>query len=120
MSERGETMGTPTPAAGSAHDAAIEGNHDAVIVGAGFGGVGVAIELKKMGIDNFVILEQADDFGGTWQANSYPGLAVDVPCMLFSYQSELNPNWSRIYAPGEEIKAYCAAVADKYELRKNM
>ena len=52
---------------------------DAVIVGAGFAGIGAAIQLKRMGIENFVILDREDDLGGTWYVNHYPGLAVDVP-----------------------------------------
>ena len=56
-----------------------------VVVGAGFGGIGMAIALKQAGIDDFVVLEQADDLGGTWRDNSYPGPRCDVPRTLYSY-----------------------------------
>ena len=73
---------------------------DAVIVGAGFGGIGAAIQLKRLGYDNFVILDREDDLGGTWHVNRYPGLAVDVPTTTYSYFFEPNPNWSRLFSPG--------------------
>ena len=72
--------------------------YDAVIVGAGFGGIGAAIQLKRMGYRNFVILDREDDLGGTWHVNRYPGLAVDVPTTTYSYFFEPNPNWSRLFS----------------------
>ncbi|ADG80027.1 FAD-dependent pyridine nucleotide-disulfide oxidoreductase OS=Tsukamurella paurometabola (strain ATCC 8368 / DSM / CCUG 35730 / CIP 100753 / JCM 10117 /KCTC 9821 / NBRC 16120 / NCIMB 702349 / NCTC 13040) OX=521096 GN=Tpau_3444 PE=4 SV=1 [Tsukamurella paurometabola] len=94
--------------------------HDVIIVGAGFGGMGAAIELGRMGIDDVVILEREDDLGGTWHVNHYPGLAVDIASVTYSYSFEPNPNWSRLYAPGSELKAYASHVADKYGLRPKM
>src|SRR6478609_4493343 len=93
---------------------------DVVIVGAGFGGIGAAIQLKRMGIDDFVILDREDDLGGTWHVNHYPGLAVDVPTTTYSYFFEPNPNWSRLFTPGPEIKQYAADVAGKYDVRRHM
>ena len=93
---------------------------DAVIVGAGFGGMGAAIELLRAGYDNFVILDREDDLGGTWYVNHYPGLAVDIPSTTYSYWFEPNPYWSRLHAPGEELKRYADHVADKYDLRRFM
>jgi cation diffusion facilitator CzcD-associated flavoprotein CzcO len=93
---------------------------DAVIVGAGFGGIGAAIQLKRMGFDNFVILDRETDLGGTWHVNRYPGLAVDVPTTTYSYFFEPNPNWSRLYSTGAEIKQYADEVADKYDVRRHM
>jgi cation diffusion facilitator CzcD-associated flavoprotein CzcO len=93
---------------------------DAVIVGAGFGGIGAAIQLKRMGYENFVILDREDDLGGTWHVNRYPGLAVDVPTTTYSYYFEPNPNWSRLYSTGAEIKQYAEDVADKYDVRRHM
>ncbi len=93
---------------------------DAVIVGAGFGGIGAAIQLKRMGIENFVILDREDDLGGTWHINHYPGLAVDVPTTTYSYFFEPNPNWSRLFSTGSEIKQYANDVADKYDVRTHM
>ena len=93
---------------------------DAVIVGAGFAGIGAAIQLKRLGYEHFVILEREDDLGGTWYVNHYPGLAVDVPTTTYSYFFEPNPNWSRLFSTGAEIKQYADDVADKYDVRKRM
>jgi cation diffusion facilitator CzcD-associated flavoprotein CzcO len=93
---------------------------DAVIVGAGFAGIGAAIQLKRLGIDHFVILDREDDLGGTWHVNHYPGLAVDVPTTTYSYFFEPNPNWSRLFSTGAEIKQYAEDVADKYAVRRHM
>ncbi|ART72556.1 monooxygenase [Mycobacterium dioxanotrophicus] len=96
------------------------GAHDAVIVGAGFAGIGAAIQLKRMGIDDFVIVDREDDLGGTWHVNHYPGLAVDVPTTTYSYFFEPNPHWSRVFSTGTEIKRYADAVADKYDVRRHI
>lgn len=94
--------------------------YDVIVVGAGFGGMGASIQLKKMGFENILILDREDDLGGTWHVNHYPGLAVDIPSPTYSYWFEPNPNWSRLYAPGSELKAYANHVADKYDVRKHM
>jgi cation diffusion facilitator CzcD-associated flavoprotein CzcO len=89
--------------------------HEAIIVGAGLGGLQAAIELKRMGIENILVLEKADGVGGTWRVNSYPGLAVDIPSFVYSYSFELNAeDWSEFYSPGPDIKAYAERCADKY------
>ncbi len=93
---------------------------DAVIVGAGFGGIGAAIQLNRLGYDNVVILEREDDLGGTWHVNRYPGLTVDVPSTTYSYWFEPNPYWSRLFAPGSELKRYAEHVAGKYDVRRYM
>jgi cation diffusion facilitator CzcD-associated flavoprotein CzcO len=93
---------------------------DAVIVGAGFGGIGAAIQLNRLGYENIAILEREDDLGGTWYVNRYPGLTVDVPSTTYSYWFEPNPNWSRLYAPGAELKRYADHVAEKYNVRRYM
>ena len=93
---------------------------EAVVVGAGFGGIGAAIQLKRLGYDNFVILDREDDLGGTWHVNRYPGVAVDIPCTTYSYWFEPNPYWSRLFAPGAELKRYAEHVADKYDVRRHM
>ncbi len=69
---------------------------------------------------NFVILDREDDLGGTWHVNHYPGLAVDVPTTTYSYWFEPNPNWSRLFSTGAEIKQYADDVADKYDVRRHM
>jgi cation diffusion facilitator CzcD-associated flavoprotein CzcO len=94
--------------------------HDVVIVGAGFGGMGAAIALKWLGYDDIAILDREDDLGGTWYVNHYPGLAVDIPSTTYSYWFEPNPYWSRLHAPGAELKQYADRVADKYDVRRHM
>ena len=79
---------------------------DVVIVGSGFSGLGMAIQLERAGRQDFVILEKAADLGGTWRDNTYPGCACDVPSYLYSYSFALNPNWSRMYSPQPEIWDY--------------
>lgn len=93
---------------------------DAIVVGAGFGGIGAAIQLKRLGYDNIAILDREDDLAGTWHVNRYPGLTVDVPSTTYSYSFEPNPYWSRLYAPGSELKQYADHVADKYDVRRHM
>ena len=63
---------------------------------------------------------ERDDLGGTWHVNHYPGLAVDVPTTSYSYWFEPNPNWSRLFSTGAEIKQYADDVADKYDVRRHM
>jgi cation diffusion facilitator CzcD-associated flavoprotein CzcO len=94
--------------------------HEALIVGAGFGGMGAAIQLQRLGIQDFVIVDRADDLGGTWYLNHYPGLAVDIASVTYSYSFEPNPFWQRRFARGPELRAYCNHVADKYRLRERM
>lgn len=97
-----------------------EPDYEVIIVGAGFSGMGAAIKLKEAKINSFVILERADDLGGTWRDNTYPGLAVDITSFTYSYAFEPNPNWSRIFAPGAELQAYAQHCATKYGLRPYM
>ena len=92
----------------------------AVIVGSGFAGIGIAIQLKKHGVHDFVILEQAGDVGGVWRDNTYPGCACDVPSHLYSFSFEFNPDWTREYGPQREIYAYLRRCADKYDLRQHI
>ncbi|MBF6237228.1 Phenylacetone monooxygenase [Nocardia otitidiscaviarum] len=94
--------------------------YDAIVVGAGFGGMGAGIELDRLGLSDFVILERENDLGGTWHVNRYPGLAVDIASVTYSYSFEPNPHWSRLFAPGAELKKYAEHVADKYDLRRRM
>jgi cation diffusion facilitator CzcD-associated flavoprotein CzcO len=93
---------------------------DVVVVGAGFGGIGAAIQLKRLGYDNIALLDREDDLGGTWHVNRYPGLAVDVPSSTYSYWFEPNPHWSRLFATGPEVNQYAHHVADKYDVRRHI
>ncbi|MEU6712823.1 NAD(P)/FAD-dependent oxidoreductase [Nonomuraea sp. NPDC046802] len=85
-----------------------------VIIGSGFAGIGMAIRLKQAGFHDFVILEKAAELGGTWRDNAYPGCACDVPSHLYSYSFALNPGWSRMFAPQQEIHNYLRTCADTY------
>ena len=64
-----------------------------------------------------MIFERADEVGGTWRENTYPGCACDVQSNVYSIASEPNPNWSETYSPQPEIWAYMKGVADKHKLR---
>src|SRR4051794_32961027 len=81
------------------------------VAGAGFAGIGLAARLVESGEHDFVVLERADDVGGTWRDNTYPGCACDVPSHLYSYSFAPNPDWSRTYSPQPEIQDYLRGVA---------
>ncbi len=81
------------------------------VVGSGFAGLGTAIRLQQTGETDFVVLERADDVGGTWRDNTYPGCACDVPSHLYSFSFAPNPDWSRSFSPQPEIQAYLQRVA---------
>lgn len=83
------------------------------IIGAGFGGIGAAIQMRRAGFDDFVVLERAAEIGGTWRDNTYPGCACDVQSHLYSYSFAPNPGWSRSFSGQQEIWDYlvrCARV----------
>lgn len=90
------------------------------ILGAGFSGLAVGIELKKAGIDTFTIYEKGDGVGGCWRYTTYPGVACDVVSHFYCYSFEPNPNWSRVYSPGDEIRAYLESCAEKYDLTRHL
>jgi cation diffusion facilitator CzcD-associated flavoprotein CzcO len=95
-------------------------HHDTIIIGSGFAGLGMAIKLKQSGDDDFLVLEQADSVGGTWQANTYPGCACDVPSHLYCFSFEPNPDWTRMFAPQPEIRQYLEHCTDKYDVRAHI
>ena len=87
------------------------GSVSVVIIGAGFGGIAAAIELRRHGIDDVTILERGPGIGGTWYFNSYPGCCCDVPSHLYSFSYAQRRDWSRICSPQEEILSYLRGVA---------
>ena len=89
-------------------------HHHVIVIGAGFAGVGTAIRLGQEGIHDYLVLEKADDLGGTWRENTYPGCRCDVPSHLYSFSFEPNPNWSHTFSPQPEIWAYLRHCARKY------
>ena len=82
-----------------------------MILGAGMSGLCMAIELKRAGVHDFVILEKSAGLGGTWWDNRYPGAQVDVPAPLYSFSFAPNPLWKRRFADAAEIQAYMLACA---------
>ena len=92
-------------------------DHDTVIIGAGFSGIGTAILLDKAGMGDYLLIEAADGCGGTWHWNTYPGIAVDIPSFSYQFSFEQSADWTRTYAPGRELKAYAEHCVDKYGLR---
>lgn len=90
------------------------------MVGAGFGGIGAAIALQDAGVDDVLIVEKWHGVGGTWLANTYPGVAVDIPAFIYSFSYEQRSDWSRLFAPGEEILRYAEEVVDKRGLRDKL
>ncbi|MBL1075380.1 NAD(P)/FAD-dependent oxidoreductase [Nocardia sp. 2] len=92
-------------------------DYEVLIVGAGFGGIATAIELREAGIHDFALLEKHDGIGGTWYANRYPGIAVDIPAVFYSLSRMPFTNSSRFFPPGHEIQQYIERVVDAYGLR---
>ncbi len=90
--------------------------HDVLIIGAGFAGLGAAIQLRKAGISNVAILERGTAVGGTWRDNQYPGAACDIPSNLYSYSFAPNPDWSRAYSGSQEILGYIHHLVAEYQL----
>jgi len=78
-------------------------------------GLCVAIALLRSGITDVTIYEKADEVGGTWRDNTYPGLTCDVPSRdvpsrVYQYSFAKNPNWTHLFSPGGEIQAYFPAL----------
>jgi len=90
------------------------GHWQVAIVGAGPGGLGLAIALAESGRRDFVLLEATDGVGGTWRVNTYPGAACDVPSHLYSYSFALKPDWTKTYATQPEILRYFEDCADRF------
>ncbi|MBL1077696.1 NAD(P)/FAD-dependent oxidoreductase [Nocardia sp. 2] len=91
-----------------------------IIIGAGFGGLGMAIELQRNGFREFTILERAGDLGGVWRENTYPGAACDVPSPLYSFSKEPKPEWRQRYSGREDIWEYMRGVAERHGLLKSI
>ncbi|HYF44994.1 MAG TPA: NAD(P)/FAD-dependent oxidoreductase [Acidimicrobiales bacterium] len=92
---------------------AVPPHHHVAIVGTGFAGIGASIKLAEAGVDH-VLLERAEDLGGTWRDNSYPGCRCDVPSHLYSLSFAPNPDWSETYSPQPEIQAYLRRTAEEH------
>ena len=90
------------------------------IIGAGMSGLCMAAKLQDAGIDAYTVFESADDVGGTWRDNTYPGLSCDVPSRFYSYSFRPNPNWSRLYSRGGEIHDYFRRFAEERGIRSHI
>ena len=88
-----------------------------LIIGSGFAGLGMAIKLREAGIEDFQILERGSDVGGTWRDNHYPGCACDVQSHMYSFSFETKSDWTKRYAPWNEIQQYILDTVKKYKLR---
>ncbi len=97
-------------------EAAVD--HEVVIVGGGLSGIGAAIMLDRAGFHDYLLLEEGDGFGGAWHWNTYPGVGVDIPSFSYQFSFEQVAGWSRVYAPGAELKAYSEHCVDKYDVRR--
>ena len=94
--------------------------HQIVILGAGMSGLCTAVQLKRAGQHDFVILEKSEGLGGTWWANRYPGAHVDVPSPLYSFTFAPNPTWTRRFAAAAEIRAYMQGVSAHFGVQPHI
>ncbi|WP_183099264.1 flavin-containing monooxygenase [Nocardioides pelophilus] len=90
------------------------------VIGTGFGGLAAVIELKKQGFDDIVVFEKADDIGGTWRDNTYPGAACDVPSPFYSYSFEPYTVWPHRFSRQPVILEYIKHVAEKYDVMRHI
>jgi cation diffusion facilitator CzcD-associated flavoprotein CzcO len=94
-----------------------------LVVGAGFGGIGLAATLVRSGVctaDEIVVLDRGDQLGGVWRDNRYPGCACDIPAPLYSYSFAQNPQWSSRFPGHEEIRGYLESCVDRFGLRDSL
>ncbi len=89
---------------------------DVLIIGAGFSGLCMGIQLREAGMDSFLIIEKSDDIGGTWYDNRYPGCACDIPSHLYSFSFDPSPEWSRMYPGQPEIQDYLKHCIERHGL----
>ena len=106
----------PPDAAAPLHDTV----HDALVIGAGFGGICMGVALRRAGVDDFLILEKSGDLGGVWRDNTYPGAACDVPSHLYSFSFAPNPDWTHTFARQAEIHAYLHACARRFDIERHV
>ena len=94
--------------------------HETIIIGTGFGGMCMAHKLKEAGRDDLLILEKADEVGGTWRENTYLGAECDIPSALYSYSFAPNPTWDFKWAKQPQIFQYLKDFASNYDLRRHI
>ena len=94
--------------------------HDVVVIGAGFAGLGAAIRLAQHGVDDVVILERGERVGGTWRDNQYPGAACDIPSLLYSYSFAPKPDWPHAWSGSEDILGYIDDMVVRFGLEPKL
>ncbi|HCI82421.1 MAG TPA: 4-hydroxyacetophenone monooxygenase, partial [Ktedonobacter sp.] len=104
---------TPLPEESRNDETHVRHVHIAIL-GTGFSGLGMAIRLKQSGEDDFVVMEKANDIGGTWRDNTYPGCACDIQSHLYSFSFALNPRWTHVYSRQREIRDYLRNCAKRF------
>ena len=109
------TLPTDVPAPAPDRRGSVDDPLLALVVGAGFGGIGMAARLRDRGLTDFVVLEKAHGLGGVWRDNTYPGAACDVRSNLYSFSFRLH-DWTRTYADQDEILDYLQQVAHEYHV----
>ena len=95
-------------------------DHQVVVIGAGFSGIGAARALDRAGISDYAVLEDGDGVGGAWYWNTYPGVAVDIPSASYQFSFRQRTDWSRVYAPDSELKNYAEDLVDTYRIRDRL
>jgi cyclohexanone monooxygenase len=94
---------------------------DVAVIGGGFGGLLAGARLRQLGVEDIRILEKGGDFGGTWYWNRYPGVACDIESYVYMpLLEELDYVPVEKYSRGAEIFAHCKAIAEKYDLYRNV
>ena len=95
------------------------GRRRVAIVGAGIAGLAVGLKMKRAGYP-FTIFEKADEVGGTWRDNTYPGLRIDVPGPIYTFSEDRAADWSHLYCEGHEVQSYITGFADRFGLREHI
>jgi cation diffusion facilitator CzcD-associated flavoprotein CzcO len=95
-------------------------DHETAIIGAGISGIGAGIALRGAGFEDFVLLERADEVGGTWRDHTYPGLTVDAPSLIYSFSYAQRPDWSGVWATQAEVLDYLRSLTDRFGLRPHL
>jgi cyclohexanone monooxygenase len=108
---------------GAAGEARTDVDFEAVVVGAGFGGLRMLYELRELGL-SVKVLEAGSDVGGTWYWNRYPGARTDseswIYIMNFSEELKAEWDWSERFPTQPEVLRYLGHVADRFDMRRDI
>ncbi|GLY38922.1 monooxygenase [Amycolatopsis sp. NBRC 101858] len=98
----------------------VTGDVDVAVVGAGFGGLTTAAQLRRSGIASIRMIDTAGDVGGTWYWNRYPGVACDIESYIYlPLLEEVGAMPTRRYSPGEEIRRHAVTLARHFDLYRD-